>query len=76
VEHSDSNGRIDASGWDGAEDTDPRLDLSAFDVSTGGPFAFAVVCDSTEHPDKRVPYRVSVEAGVAVEDVDPLGMVS
>lgn len=73
---SEVSGRLDPESWEDAELTTPNLDLSALDVSPTGPMSFAVVCDSAEHPDRRVPYRVSVEAGVAIEDVEPLWLVS
>lgn len=61
IKHSETDGRLDVSGWDGAEDTDPRMDLSRLDASRPGPMSFAIVCDGPEHPDRRVAYAVANE---------------
>lgn len=76
-------GCIDVSGWDGVEDTDPAIDVAQLDVATtrevvSGVRApgFAFVADPAHpHPDKPIPYRLSHEAGRALEAIDPLGMV-
>lgn len=62
---ADTAGRIDASGWDDHDKTDPgfTLSLAAFDAPGAGRMAFAIVADSGQHPD-TAPYRLSHEAGL------------
>lgn len=57
------SGRLDPTGWDGAEDTDPThpaLDLSQFDAPReGGRMGFAMWWDAgTPHPDLPMVLRV------------------
>jgi hypothetical protein len=65
----DTAGRIDASGWDDHDKTDPgfTLSLSAFDAPRPGPMAFAIVADDGCHPDTSHYHLTPLGA----EAVDP-----
>lgn len=72
-----ASGRIDESGWEGAEDTDPSIPpftASDFDVLHGaGPLwgcdaqGFSMVCDDGCHPDRPI----GVEVGGLGYDLAP-----
>ena len=73
---TNESGRIDPTGWD--DITEPAIDaayLASLDVASDGARGWAMVGDGG-HPDVRVPYRLSVEAGVPIEMIDASGMVS